>query len=104
VPGTSLHRVLTLMPQPMRRKVSEQVLVQLIEAEVESGFGLVDEAKAYRAQGNSEFSSRALQEAEAVVADIEERLAKLGDSDAAAFLPLVVELREQIAAAGRQES
>jgi hypothetical protein len=83
----------------MRRKVSEQVMVQLIEAGVESGFGLVDEAKASRAQGNPEFSSRALQEAEAIVADIEQRLAQIGGSEAAPFLPLVAELREQIVAA-----
>jgi hypothetical protein len=89
------------MPQPMRRKVADQVMVQLIEADVESGFGLVDEAKAHRIQGNGDFSSRALQEAEAVVADIEQRLAQLGESAAAPFLPLVAELREQIAEAGK---
>jgi hypothetical protein len=77
-------------------------MVQLIEADVESGFGLVDEARAYRAQGNAEFSGRALQEAEAVVADIERRLQQLCDLEAAAFLPLVAELREQIAAAGHE--
>ncbi len=87
----------------MRRKVSDQVMVQLIEADVESGFGLVDDAKAHRMQGNGQFSSRALQEAEAVVADIELRLAQLGDPQAVAFLPLVAELREQIAAANRDE-
>ena len=92
------------MSQPMRRKVTDQVLVQFIEADVESGFGLVDEARVHRIQGNSEFSSRALEEAEAVVADIERRLAQMGDSDAAPFLPLVAELREQIAAAARQKS
>jgi len=89
------------MFQPARRKVSDQVLIQLIEADVESGFGLVDEAKAYGLQGNRQFSSRALQAAEAVVADIEQRLADLGDSQAVPFLPLVAELREQIAAAGK---
>jgi hypothetical protein len=83
----------------MRRKVSDQVLVQLIEADVESGFGLVDEAKVHWIQGNGEFSARALQEAEAVVVDIEQRLAQIGDSAAGAFLPLVEELREQIVAA-----
>jgi len=92
------------MPQPMRRRISEQVAVQLIEAGVESGFGLVDEAKAHRIQGNGQFSSRALQEAEAIVADIEQRLAQLGDSEALPFLPLLAELREQIAAAGRGET
>jgi hypothetical protein len=88
----------------MRRKVSYQVMVQLIEADVESGFGLVDEAKAYRIQGNDQFSTRALEAAAAVVADIEQRLAQLGETEAAPFIPLVAELREQIAAAGRQES
>jgi hypothetical protein len=91
------------MPQPMRRTASHQVLVQLIEADVESGFGLVDEAKAHRIRGNSGFSSRALEEAETVVADIERRLAQLGDSEAASFLPLVAELREQIVSARRDE-
>ncbi len=89
------------MFQPARRKVSDQVLIQLIEADVESGFGLVDDAKAHRMRGNGQFSSRALQEAEAVVADIEQRLAQLGDAEAGAFLPLLAELREQIMAAGR---
>ncbi len=76
-------------------------MVQFIEADVESGFGLVDEAKAHRIQGNSDFSSRALQEAEAVVAAIEQRLAQLGDSEAGPFRPLVAELREQILGAKR---
>lgn len=88
----------------MRRKVSDQVMLQLIEADVESGFGLVDEARVHRIQGNNEFSCRALQEAEVVIVDIEQRLAQLGDSEAVPFLPLVAELRAQIAAAGREES
>ena len=87
--------------QPARRNVSEQVLIQLIEADVESGFGLVDEAKAHRIGGNGQFSTRALQAAEAIVADIEQRLAQLGSPGAEPFRPLVAELREQIAAAGR---
>ena len=90
------------MSQPFRRKVSEQVLIQLIEADVESGFGLVDDAKEHRVRGNGQFSARALQEAEAVVADIEQRLAKLGETEAGPFRPLVAELREQITAAGRE--
>ena len=45
---------------------------------------------------------RSLQEADVIVLDIEQRLAKLGDSEAAPFLLLVAELREQIAAAGRE--
>ena len=92
------------MPQPERRKVLDQVLIQLIEADVESGFSLVDEAKAYRLQGNRDFSCRALQQAEAIVADIERRLTAFKDSEARPFLPLLTELREQIAAAGGEDS
>lgn len=89
------------MPYPIKRKLSDLVAVQLIEADVESGFGLVDEARAYRIEGNSEFSSRALEEAAAVVVDIEKRLQRLSKLEAAPFASLVAELREQIAAAGR---
>jgi len=35
----------------MRHNAAAQVLIQLVEANVESGFGLVDEARAYRASG-----------------------------------------------------
>jgi hypothetical protein len=79
--------------------VSDQVLIQLIEADVESGFGLVDDAIAHRMQGNGQFSARALQEAEAIVADIEQRLRKLAADEAAPFAPLLQELRSQIASA-----
>jgi hypothetical protein len=87
----------------MRRNSAEQMLVQLIEADVDIGFGLVDEAKAYRAHGQADFSSRALQNAEETVADIERRLQQLGDSEASPFIPLIAELQSQIAAVGRDE-
>lgn len=87
------------MPDPMRRSATEQVLIQLIEAEVETGFGLVDDARAHLASGDAEFSSRALQNATEIVADIERRLQQLAASEADPFLPLVGELRSQIAAA-----
>jgi hypothetical protein len=82
------------------RKLAEQVLVQLTEADVESGFGLVDEAKAYRISGRPELSSRALQNARSIVAEVELRLQRLGNS-AFPFLALLAELREEIAAMER---
>jgi hypothetical protein len=88
----------------MRRKVADQVLVQLIEADVDIGFALLDEARAYRASGQQEVSSRALQEAADIVADIERRLQGLGDSEAEPFLPLVAELCNEMAAAERETS
>ena len=92
------------MAEFARRKVVEQVLIQLIEADVDIGFGLVDEAHAYRLTGQFEFCLRALRDASEIVADIERRLAQQGESKAWPFLPLLAELRSQIAAAQREES
>lgn len=100
VPDTSFAGPEFALPYPMRRTVSEQVMVQLIEADVDIGFGLVDQAKAYRLQGNTQFSSRALEEANAVVADIERRLERLGQDEGAPFRALVEELRTEIASMG----
>jgi hypothetical protein len=90
------------MPNPMRRTASDQMMVQLVEADVEIGFGLVDEAKAYRAHGQAEFSSRALKEAEGIVVDIEQRLQRLGEVEAGPFHALVAELRNEIAVVDRE--
>jgi hypothetical protein len=92
-----LSRLELILPSA-RRKISDQVLIQLIEADVDIGFALLDDAKASRLSGQPEFSSRALQEATNIVADIERRLQELGDSESGPFLPLVVELRNEIAA------
>jgi hypothetical protein len=85
----------------MRKTSSEQVRIQFLEAGIESGFALVDEAKSYRAQGQPSFSSRVLGEASEIAADIERRLQQLAKSEAEPFFPLVVELRDEIAAAER---
>ena len=87
----------------MRRKVADQVLIQFVEADVDIGFGLVDEAKTYLLSSQPEFSSRALQNAQEIIADIEQRLQQLGDSAAGPFLPLVAELRNQIASVAKGE-
>lgn len=84
------------MPQPARRKIADKILIDLIEADVDIGFGLVDEAKGYRASGQNEFSLRALDEAGAILADIEQRIQQLGESESTSFLLLVAELRKEI--------
>ena len=89
------------MPHPKARKLADKVLIQLIEADVEIGFGLVDEAKAYRESGQTEFSSRALQDAKDIIADIERRLKRLEVSESSPFDSLVAELRNEISAAGQ---
>ena len=86
----------------MRRKVAAQVLIQLIEADVDIGFALLDEAKTYRILGQPEASSRALQETADIVADIERRLQQLDHSESGPFLSLLAALRDEIAVAGSE--
>ena len=80
----------------MGSKTADKLRLQWIEADVEIGFGLIDDARAYQASGQSEFSSRALRDAAAVVADIETRTKQLAVCAAQPFLPLLAELRYEI--------
>lgn len=91
-----------ILPHPMGRKVADKIRIQLIEADVEIGFSLIDEANAYRASGHSDFSLRVLRNAEDIVADIELRLRRLGEAESGPFHPLLTELRNELAAAGRK--
>jgi len=106
LPGSSLRlsRRERIVAHPKRRKLADKILVQLIEADVDIGFGLVDEARAFHASGQPAFSSRALHDAEDVLADIVRRLQRLGESESVPFHPLVTELRNEIAAAERETS
>lgn len=87
----------------MRRKAADQLVIQHIEADVESGFGLIDEARAYRASNRSEFSCRALQQASEIASEIERRVQQLGEPGLP-FLCLLLELRHEIAAAEEEQS
>jgi hypothetical protein len=100
----NLSRLELVLPQPKRRKLADKILIQLIEADIETGFALVDEAKAYRASGQAEFGTRALHDAGEIVADIKIRLQRLGDSESGPFHPLITELRNEIAAAEHETS
>jgi hypothetical protein len=73
--------------------------VQLVEADVEAGFSLVDDAASQHCRGNLDFSKRALEQAEAILRDIEQRLVQLGLEESEPFLPLVDELRREISTA-----
>ena len=90
------------MTHPVRGKLEDKILIELIEADVDIGFGLVDEARSYRASGQPELSSRVLQNAEDILADIERRLQRLGDSESAPFRLLVTALRNEIAGVERE--
>ena len=90
------------MAHPVRRKLADKILIQFLEADVDIGFGLVDEAKAYRASGQTEFSARAMQEAAQILVGIERQLQDLNDADSVPFLLLLVELRREIEAFERE--
>ena len=90
------------MSHPRRSNVADKIAIQLIEAGVEAGFALVDEARACRASGQPQFSLRVRQDAEEIIADIERRLQRLGDSESRPFHSLITELRNEIAALERE--
>jgi hypothetical protein len=77
---------------PMRSRIE----VEFVEADVEIGFNLVDLARQESSGGDSSFVARILADAGAVLTDIDQRLCHLGNSDRAAFGPLVAELRREI--------
>lgn len=93
-----------ILAHPVRGKLADKVLVQFIEADVDIGFGLLDEAMAFLASGHPELSVRVLQDAAGIVADIERRLERLSESESGPFHPLIAELRNQIAAVERETS
>jgi hypothetical protein len=70
--------------------------VELVEADCEIGFGLVDVAEAGSKSGDRERATRALDDADRVILDIEERLNRLSERNRTPFGPLVGELRRQV--------
>ena len=95
-------RLETQMSHPMRGNVADKMAVQLLEADVEAGFALVDDAWACRASGQLQFASRVRQDAVEIIADVERRLQRLGDSESRPFHCLITELRNEIAALERE--
>lgn len=73
--------------------------VELVEADVEIGFCLVDLAHQQSNTGDSSAAARILQDADEVLADIDRRLRDLTTADQACFAPLVAELRRELAQA-----
>ena len=84
------------MTDAYNHRASDRVRIELIEADVDMAFSLVDDAREEFHEGNVEFAHGALEGANKVVRDIEDRLAKLDARDAVPFGPLVDELRRTI--------
>ncbi len=73
-----------------------RALRELIEADIEQVFSLVDMAEEQAVLRNFQSGTQILQAAEKVFADIEQRMRPLGSDDASPFLPLLAELRRAI--------
>ena len=87
------------MTNANNHRASDRVRIELIEADVEMAFGLVDDALDEFHDGNVEFAHSALHDAEKVLADIDTRLHELDVERGAPFGPLVDELHKAIRAA-----
>jgi len=73
-----------------------RALRELIKADIEQVFSLVDMAKEQSFVGNFGSGANILQAPDKVFADIEQRMLPRNSNDASPFLPLPAELRRAI--------
>ena len=90
------------MSQARREHVSERIPKELIEADFEIAFTLIDMSLAEFDHGHHESASRALHDAGDVLTDIERRLKLIGTYDQQSFEPLVGELKRALSLAQGQ--
>lgn len=90
------------MSQADRDRAAERIPKELIEADFEISFNLIDMARAEFAHGDRSSALRVLHDAEDVFLDIERRLNLIGFLDRQSFDPLVGELKRAIALAKSQ--
>jgi len=76
-------------------RVAERITRELIEANVEIAFNLIDLSQAELERGDRPSASRALEDAEDVFHDIERRLTRIGTVKSQPFDALVGELKRQ---------
>ena len=84
------------MPKDLGGPVRGRTEVEFVEADVEIGFNLVDLARQESKDGDSSLVARILDDADGVLADIDQRLSRLGHAGRAPFGPLVAELRREV--------
>ncbi|MEO8659194.1 MAG: hypothetical protein ABI693_12035 [Bryobacteraceae bacterium] len=87
------------MPQPNPRRVSDRILTELIEADIEIAFRLVDMAEDYVHDGDMANAVRAIHDADEVLLDIRRRLDEMGSEKGWPFDILLEEVRRAIALA-----
>lgn len=84
------------MSHPIGYPLRERIEVEFLEADVETGFTLVDMADEQAELGNSAMAARTLKSVDAVLNDIEQRMERLSRGQRSPFESLVEELRHQI--------
>jgi hypothetical protein len=84
------------MPHPLAYPKRDRLEVSFVEADVETGFNLVDMAQAEFDRGNPLIAARVIEDAEDVFKDIQERLDRMGPTEQGHFAALVGELRREI--------
>lgn len=84
------------MSHPVGYPLRDRIAVELMEADVEMAFSLVDMAEAESLRGNSVFALHAIESAEEVFGDLAQRLAHLEANAQIPFTALVDELRREI--------
>ena len=86
---------------PLRDKsgFGERVPRELIDADFEIAFSLVEMATTESSHGNTQIASQLLQRAEGILASVRERLLRIDASRAQAFEARCVELGEAIESA-----
>jgi hypothetical protein len=82
-----------------REPASERISKELIEADFESAFSLVDMVHEFTEEGDLASTARALHEADDILLDIERRLQLIKSPDQQSFDGLMGELRRAIALA-----
>ena len=89
----------SLMSQPNPRRVSDRILTELIEADIEIAFRLVDMTEDYVRDGDLASAVLALHHADEVQLDIQRRLHEMGSKEGWPFDTLLEEVRRAIALA-----
>ena len=80
-------------------RASDRVRLELIEANVDMAFSLVDDARTQCHEGNAEVAHAVLEDANKVVRNIEDRLWKFDAPHSAPSGAFVEKLRKEIGAA-----
>ena len=84
------------MSHPAKHPLRDRIEVDFVEADVEMAFNLVDMAEAEVGLGNSALASHAIESAEDVFSDIEQRLARMAAEARTSLATLAGELRREI--------